>query len=289
MKHVFTMFFLLLLAGGPLLADSPPGGDVLRPKRAGASEFQWYLGLDGGLTWSSFYNGPADIFAPNPFFRTHSLRPTIGDPSWVGFPVNSGNGIGFTIAGVVDLAFSKHFGLVGKLNYHTRKGNFDQTATFYNLDVYQNGLYIKADVTFHDKHDWELRYLGFDLLARIQIVPESWYVLIGPSFSSLSKNTFNYNKSIVGPADIYFLEESLLGVLGTPNQLTTMSGSYEVPNLETTRVDVKAGLGTWIPLSETLFLTPEVSLAYPLTKLESNMDYNMFTVFATIGLRWKMD
>ena len=288
MKRILTVFILLFLAAAPMLADSPPGGDVLRPKREGPSEFRWYLGLDAGLTWSNFYNGPATIFAPNPYFQNHPFWVGTNDISWVPFDVSSGNGLGFTVAGVVDLGFTKYFGLVGKLNYHTRAGSFDQTATV-NADVYLNGQWTNADISYRDKHDWRFDFIGFDLLARIQIIPESWYVLVGPSFSSLSKNTFTYNKSLLGPQGMYFLEESTLGGLGTPNQRTSMSGTWEAPNLESTRVDLKIGTGIWIPLTEKMFLTPELTFAYPMTKLQSEMDYNMFTFFATVGLRWQMN
>jgi hypothetical protein len=59
--------------------------------------------------------------------------------------------------------------------------------------------------------------------------------------------------------------------------------------MQKNRVDIKGGFGTWIPISKTLFLTPELTLNYPLTKLQSSIDYNMFTIFFTVGLRWKMD
>jgi hypothetical protein len=288
MKRVFTVFILLFLSALPVLADSPPGGDVLRPKREGASGFHWYLGLDAGLTWSSFYNGPAHIYAPNPYFEHHPFLSGTQDVSWVSFDVSDGSGLGFIVGGVVDLSFTRYFGLVGKINYHTRVGSFDYSASS-TVPIYQNGQWTTTNVSYKDTHDWQLNFFAFDLLARIQLVPESWYILIGPSFSSLSKNTFDYQKQILAPDNIFWLEESTVGGLGTPNQYRSMKGSWEVPNLNSTRVDLKGGVGVWIPLTETLFLTPELTAALPLTKLESSMDYNMFTLFATVGLRWKMD
>ena len=288
MIRAITVIISLFLAALPALADSPPGGDVLRPKREGPSEFRWYLGLDGGLTWSTFQKGPASILAPNPFFEHHPYPSATQDISWVAFDVNSGSGFGFSFAGVVDLGFTPYFGLVGKVNYHTRSGSFDQTAAT-TTDVLIDGSWVPMTISYRDAHDWTLNFIGFDLLARIQLAPESWYILVGPSFGSLSKNSFEYQKTILSPSDVYFLEESTLGGLGTPNQLTRMSGTWEVTNLEKTRVDLKGGFGVWIPLSSQMFLTPEVTIAYPLTKLHSDMDYNMITIFATVGLRWQMN
>jgi hypothetical protein len=290
MNRFAATLFLLTLAVFPALADSPPGGDVLRPKRDGPSEFRWYLGLDAGLTWSSFFNGPIAVNVPSPYFTTHpyfdSNVPFV-DLSLMPCYVDKGNGLGFTIGGAIDLGFSKWFGLIGKVNYHTRAGHFDENSSM-TAPALVNGVWSTISLVQQEKHDWTLNYVGIDILARFQLVPESWYLFVGPSLGFLSTNTFKFDKAVISPTDMYYLEETGIG-LASPNQFRTMSGSTTVDNLEKSRVDVKGGVGVWIPIANKLYLTPEVSLAYPATKLVTGLDFNVMTIFATVGLRWQMN
>jgi hypothetical protein len=258
-----------------------PGGDVLRPDRSGPSEFRWYLGIDAGPNYSSFYNGPLLLSVPDPYYSNVFLSPEI----------DKGNGIGFNIAAVIDLGFTKTFGLIGKIQYNSRAGKFNQTWTADVLDVMNNNT---VTATWNDDVNWTFSYIGFDLLARIQFSPDSWYMVVGPSFNSLSANTAKVTQTILSPANFFYVEETVFGP-SIANQYRVANVSAKISNVKSSRIDLKAGVGTWIPLGKKVSLTPELTFGYPLTELvqaapgNADIKFNMFTIFFTVGLRWKMN
>lgn len=254
-----------------------PGGDVLRPE---GGKSPWFIGIDGGITYSSFSGGPVQLGPlKNPY------RPTVPTAQrWA--LVGSGNGLGFYIGGAVDFPLSKSVGLVGKLNYHTRSGKFSSTTR----EISPPRLIppVPADtIDYAQDTQWTFNYIGFDVLLRFQLIEKSFYLIGGPSFSSLSKNTVKLDEKIMTPFHYYVEDDPLL-----PNpltrQLVTLSSETEIVNVKSSRFDFKIGAGTWIPISDKLFLTPEVMFALPITKFSDDFEYKMMTLFATIGLRWQM-
>lgn len=280
------------------------GGDVLRPKRA-SGDYSWYIGLDAGLTYSSFMNGPLTFYMPDPYNPRYVL-PAVAD---------EGSGLGFYVGAAVDLPLSEMFGIVLKGNYHTRNGSFDETSDLFEIHPdTETGL----TSVFNNKTDWTFTYLGFDVLGRINLGSSPVYLLVGPSFGFLNSNTAKLDQTIVQPDDIYYLED-VGGFDDIINEFQTASVEQEVEGFESSRIDLKFGAGVWIELSPDLYLTPELTLAYPLTTFvdeeflsathdatkpaevgsvwfnslgrelaSTNKDFNMLTAFFTIGLRWRM-
>lgn len=291
--------FSVALADGPDNATASPGnplGDVLHPGRASAG-LVWHLGFDAGLTYSMFSNGPISYTSANPFWSKSTALPLSQFP--LESTVNEGNGLGFVAGLAADLSLSKMVGIVLKLNYHTRVGSFDNNTD--NLLIHPDTRTNLTSV-FNDKVDWTFSYIGIDLLARVQLLEDKLYLLVGPSFGSLLKSNAKLTQTIVRPDDIYYTEE-VYQTSPTERMLRQAESEQEVSGFDESRVDLKAGLGWWIPLSENLFLTPEVTVAIPLTKLASSVDgkarfsspftasnpkWNMVTIFGTVGLRWRL-
>lgn len=283
-----------------------PGGDVLRPSRASA-ESGWALGLDAGLTYAMFQNGPVSFYSPNPF----PLMPRGLLGVSMQSTVDEGNGFGFYVGGTADYSVNHWFGIQAKLNYHQRKGVFDRNTDLGEVHPdTQTGL----TTILRDEVDWTFNYLGIDLLARIQIADDTWYILIGPSFNSLLSNKAKLTQTIIQPDDIFYYEQPTAPyVINNYQQAQTNS---EVKGFESLHVDVKAGIGGWFPLSDNLYFTPELCLSYPISKLVksdhvdnfapdvaaepsaifwrlnpdigNDKDFNMVTVTFTLGLRWKL-
>jgi outer membrane protein with beta-barrel domain len=292
-----------------------PGGDVLRPGAKSSDGYTWFLGLDAGLTYSMFQNGPIN------FFTRNDSRNFIDDV--IGSTVDDGSGIGFYIGATADFPVNDDVGIVLKANYHSRAGSFENNILIEH--VYIGEIFDYRDVTFQDDVDWSFQYIGFDILARIQLEEQAWYLLAGPSIGYLIGNTATVTQSIVAPDNVYYREADQT----TTNQITSISGEGEVDGFSSLRIDLKVGVGTWFEISDKLFLTPELTLAYPLTSmvdrsdpdyqsyqeasyiynravsysdidplsamqipteyLDSNSDFNMITIFLTVGLRWQMD
>lgn len=248
-----------------------PGGDVLRPSSPG---LPWHIGLDAGITYSSFYNGPLYLINLSNPYNSRDLRTAIAD---------AGNGIGFVFGGTVDYSFSKKVGLIGKIQYNTRSGKFSsKTREVFSI--------LPPDTT-DDVQDftWTFNYISFDLLLRYQLIEKSLYLLVGPSFSSLSGNKVKLDERRLN-AYAYYPEAD-----GSISHLyKTLSSETEITNIEKSRVELKFGFGTWIPIAKKLYLTPEAMFAFPLGKLITtdagtpDVKYNYWTIFATVGLRWEL-
>jgi hypothetical protein len=316
----YTLSLLLIsavLLPPPAHADGPGGrnpwtlslrsdaGDVLRPKRA-SGEYSWFIGLDAGLTYSSFSNGPLAYYTPNPHNPRYVLPAS----------VNEGSGLGLYFGATLDFPLSDIFGVVLKGNYHTRMGAFDQTT-----DMMEIHPQTETDLStvINNKTDWTFNYIGIDLLGRINLGSSPVYLLLGPSFGFLQSNNAKLDQTLVQPDDIYYTED-VQGLDEVVNELRTASMEAEVSGFKSSRIDVKFGVGMWIELNPNLYLTPEITVAYPLgtfvesdninlnhiptqsaeiipvwsngEELElarSNKDFNMLTAFFTIGLRWRMN
>jgi hypothetical protein len=280
------------------------GGDVLRPDRGGGA-YHWYLGIDAGLTWSQFQNGPLSFYTPNPYNSKYPLQATM----------DAGNGIGFVIGAALDFPLSENIGLMARVNYHTRTGS--STRSTFPVEAYRffdDGSVEEVDATIEDKVDLTFSHLSLDVLFRVQLQKDAWYLFFGPSFSGILSNEAALKQRIVEPEDIYYIEEFIDGD-DIVNNFRSAESTSELSGFAGGRFDVKFGLGTWIPLSDNLFLTPEISIAWPLMKLvdeayihdrigkpgdtaavfertapfiENNDDFNMMTVFFTVGLRWRI-
>jgi|GEM_PF-1434134 len=315
---------LLVASSSALRADGPQrsqsylawyeAGDVLRPDRGGPP-YYWYLGFDAGLTYSSFTNGPLPYYMPNPHNPRYILPAS----------VDEGNGLGWYIGVAMDLPISDAFGIVAKLNYHTRFGEFDES-----IDTREIHPETESDLTtiLNCKTDWTFDYIGFDVLARIRFGTSPFYALIGPSFGFLNSNSATLTQTIVRPDDIYYTED-VFGSDEVVNSLRAASVTEEVQGFMNSRIDLKFGIGASFELNERLSLTPEITVAYPmgsfvdeyytdsdrpvptpLTEINRaeirvwkgrellpgareilvrpNPDFNMLTAFFTIGLRWRM-
>ncbi|MBN1447040.1 MAG: outer membrane beta-barrel protein [Bacteroidetes bacterium] len=298
------------------------GGDVLRPERDGKSDYVWYIGLDAGLTYSRFQNGPVSWFTPNPY---HVNNPMYGlfyeSPFPHAFPLfaaaNEGDGIGLYFGLTLDFPLNDVFGIVLKGNYHNRTGKFSLTT-----DTREIHPDTETDLTtiFEHETDWSFNYLGFDLLLRIQPFDFPLYGLIGPSIGLLSSNTAKLTQRIAQPDDIYYTEW-VNDEVDIVNEFRSASSEEEVTGFLGTRTDLKLGLGYWIPLTPSLSLVPEIAVAVPLGKfidrvydanppagsisddaglidwtnslnepiVTTNQDFNVITSFITIGLRWHID
>lgn len=304
-----------LLCAVDLAAQS--GGDVLRPGRGGgriidepSAPLVWYLGVDAGITWSTFMNGPISYYTPNPYFPPSLLYDYLDFA--LPATVDEGSGLGFAVGATLDLALTPSFGLQLRGLYNRRAGSFDETVDM--LEIHPETSTMLTTVT-RDKTEWTFDYVNVDLLARIQLAPESFYLLIGPSIGFLAGNQAALTQEIVQPFDIYY-QEANYQTTPTERELKTASMSHEISGFSGTRVDLRAGVGTWIPISEGLYLTPELTLSYPLTKMVSaavpsaqelpeaalfprinssgvqlapqNDSFNMMTIMFTLGLRWQM-
>jgi len=141
-------------------------------------------------------------------------------------------GIGLGFGGIVNIPLSKSLVLTGRLGYNSLSQDLDFIYYDYGTDSY---------TTYEDVVNVDLAYL--------EITPGLlWYPL-----QNLKQ--------------LYFLGGIEIGSFTTKN----ISNSYilaegEIPNVKT-RFSLTLGAGWTIPISSNIYLTPEVSLRLPLTKV----------------------
>ncbi|MBL0174251.1 MAG: outer membrane beta-barrel protein [Ignavibacteria bacterium] len=274
------------LADGPDNATASPGnplGDVLHPGRASAG-LVWHLGFDVGLNYAA-YSGTQVITFVNPIAQADG---------WSAF--DGGNGLGFIVDGVVDLSLSDHVGLVAKLGYIQRVDKF--SGAFVDPVFLRLPSGALAPATLDGKLDLTTSFFNFDFLLRYQLAPKSWYFLGGVSVSSLlSSDKGNLEQRIVSPDNTFYLDQ-----FGQLTNFTSFALSdLTVSGYKKTRVALKAGIGTWIPLGTSVFLTPELTADYalnPFLKADGivfngvtivpNSDARFLTISLTAGLRFAL-
>ena len=280
------------------------GGDVLRPARAGGA-YTWFLGFDAGLTYSMFGNGPLSYYSPNPYVPYFPLSATFDE----------GNGFGFILGAAADFPLSDIFGIAPRISYNTRSGSSTYSVYPVPAVIIDPGGNYEVNSTMEDNIDWTFSHISIDLLLRIQLLKESLYLKAGPALSAILSNKAELTQNITKPDGVYYFED-MNGELIIVHNYRTASSSGEVEGFESSRLDLLIGIGTWIPLTKDLLLTPELMYALPLSQIakdayvddlvghtdassavyqrsipyiQNNRDFNMSSFLLTVGLRWRIN
>ncbi len=287
MKHFQGLFCLcasmLLLSAGTRCMAGGPDGDVLRPERLRGTT--WYLGFDAGLNYAQYFGTHA--------YRAGLMNQNYLISTWARF--EGGNGFGFILNGTVDVPLSDKTGFVAKLGYIGRTDTY--SSTFDNPIFYIDPATGFPDhATLTSELELSMQFVNIDLLLRYQLARKSWYVLGGLSIGLLQGSSGTFTQSIVSPDGVTYPAYTAAGGI-TPSGFRALEiRDVEIKEFEETRFAIKAGVGTWIPLSKSVFFTPELCLDFPLNAFldqpgEALMfipasDMRFMTVTLTAGLRF---
>jgi len=237
-----------------------------------------YIGFELGLTGSAL-TGSKNFFYP--YYYPYVTDPTVSYTAGLNFE-NLGSGLGLHIGGVVDLSLSDLIGLVGKVNFHTNNTSKTEAVSYWCKDP---SGFDSALTTLTSDYSATLSYVTADLLFRIQFAPESFYGLVGLGSSILVGNSFKGSTDVAaGTNDCQFLyyDPTLGGFSSQTGQRhIDISSLSESDYYNTNREDIKLGIGTIIPLSDGLILTPELVASIPLTPLFTSTiesDYKQLNV-----------
>jgi hypothetical protein len=226
-----------------------------------------YYGFEGGVTYNWFQG--AKNFSYGIIVPAANNPNTNADVQRLVPFASPGSGIGFLFGGVLDLALANSVALQGKLRYVENSMTGNDTR-----DEQVNGQATNlARVVGH--HQTTLSYVGLDALLRVQIEPNSVYLLAGVGFSALASN----NHTITEVIDSSDGSVAFIDVNGNPSKLTSLSATGGFTGLyNTTRLSGKFGIGTFIPIGTSgMVLTPELLADIGISELYSASSVAQYT------------
>lgn len=248
-------------------APAPTPAPLAAPR--GSISGKNYVGFELGITSSTLFGAEnfqmAANYADNPgnFFALDNTRVKLDDFQ---------PGISFMANGVLDIAFTESVGLNAKVGYRQHKFSATGSDTVSDVTTLQQFV---VDNTYTGT----LNYLGVDALLRYQFQPDGIYGLLGLGFGSLLSN---HNE---GTQDLQESEE--FGEFA--GELDTFYNS--------SRFDVKLGIGTWIPLGDGgTMIAPELVIGIPVTGLYTSKVTDAYKaasitppnmLYATLGIAIK--
>lgn len=221
-----------------------------------------YVGIEVGVNDSWLGGASSDFFWTYAYPYTDPLATEV-----VGaLPLTQlGSGVGFHVAGTLDLSFTDFLGLQTKVFYRSNHVGNTEQRVISCADV--NGG-AAAPATLEDNYSMTLNYIGLSAAIRLQFIPKSFYGIVGLEYSALVSNHFSgYEKIISSTNGCQYLY--------LPNG-TTQTGSTEIiiPEapassnfLNSSQLAIKLGIGTFIGLggSNHWVLTPEFNIGIPLS------------------------
>jgi outer membrane protein OmpA-like peptidoglycan-associated protein len=208
-----------------------------------------YWGFEAGVTAGQLMGGDLNIVYPYPYDRLNR-----GDTMSVRFSDHS-IAVRYSIGAVADYALSPITSLQGKLAFRM----LGATATK-NMDF----ICFGAPAMFTESYEMDLGYLSMDLLSRIQFLRDSWYGLAGFGVSALVTSRVDAIESISSPNQQCQYTYN--------NNGSDFTGQYVAQSLDADveddlvggRFDLRFGIGTFIPISSGMVLTPELTVGIPM-------------------------
>ena len=194
-----------------------------------------------------------------------SLAPTTGFNFnlHTGSDVSStGTGFGFVIGGQAIMSFSPMFGLVeGITFYDNRSGTFSQS--------YPSKQYTNA--TDNVDNSVSLGYLQIENLFMVKLPKSGFYFVAGPVIG------FN----IEGSSEI-----TVKSVDNTNPNLTATSKTKGSIKDALVRFELKIGAGYDIPITRNIYVFPQVTFGFGLTKVVSDVSWRVLTFQAIGGVKF---
>lgn len=200
---------------------------------------------------------------------------------------NLGSGLGFGVGGLLDFSLSNDIGIKAKVRYEELSASKTERHDEPCPDNMTSGT---VPLESHYAATWD--YAGIDAMLRVQLQQDGLYGTAGFGFYSLLSHSFEGYQKILGNCQYVDGNGDLTGVteVTVPKQ--------ELPSyFNESRGLVKVGAGTYIPLTSDAILTPELTLAVPLTtfltssredayKTASIPTPSMYSVTLSVGIEF---
>lgn len=247
MHRKFLFYLLFLLVPVPLWAQRTANvlySDKPRPVA---------IGVEVGTTWTNFTNATPTYF-PTAYPYTDIL-----DTIHMQFPNGFTPLFAWHVGLSGDFTIAPNWGILGKLNYNERRGNWHSVVQI-PADTLGN-IPLTSDLTLL------LRYFSAELYVRYSMPKlNNFYVGAGLAIDALLSNHYDIEQSIGGPAEYSFIDFRTGDGTGIKDYKMGRSFDKELNNF---LGEFKLLAGYPIPLSYRWTLNPEITLGIPVTQLFS--------------------
>lgn len=234
--------------------DLSSGGNVLAPgARSSHSPIVWHLGVEAGVTYTMLNNNnDSTLFSmvdpyktATPFYRT----------------VLTGSGVGFHVGLSLDALLSDRWAIEAKLQYaslHAKLSHLNKEPCPIPGQAFVDTAIVDDEVAV------TLGMLSINALAKYFIVPQSFYAVGGFAFGFNVGKTYDATESITNLDGCSYEDDNGKAVSRSMAMNGTLSNTVAV------QINLILGIGDMIPLSDKLYLTPEITVGIPLSGLFSN-------------------
>jgi hypothetical protein len=240
-----------------------------------------YIGIDVGAGLTTWEHGTPTYFATN--------YPYSGDTIHVWFPNGAKPLFGFFAGISADFWLSENWGIIAKLNYNERRGNWNATTP---IQADSNGVLATVPVT--NDLTWMLRCASLEAYARYKFTSLSdFYVGAGLALTGILSDHYDLTQTLGGSQEFTFEHA------GSAIRSYSVGGSLS-SELVSMFGEVKLLAGFPFYLGNRWVLAPEVTLGIPVTSIwnsSAKADYqangitdpsNPLTISGMITLRYQI-
>jgi hypothetical protein len=245
---LLPILFSVALFAAPAHAQSRSAANVLYSD----GPLPIYLGVELG-TGLSWWQHSTPVYFATDFPYTYDE-----DTIHVWFPDGAKPLFGFFVGVTIDVSLTQAWGVIGKINYNERRGNWTGTSqTLCDMTGGLRPINVDNDLT------WMLRCVSMEAELRYGFASlNDLYVGAGGAATVITSDHYDLNQSIDGPPECTFLNLST----GASTGIRAYGIGRSIKDqLATTFVELKGLVGYPFYLSTRWRLDPQVTLGYALT------------------------
>ncbi|HYF03760.1 MAG TPA: OmpA family protein [Patescibacteria group bacterium] len=187
--------------------------------------------------------------------------------------------LGWMAGNILDVPFTDAWGISARLYYHKANGDFSTPSTNppYILLADSSLVRLNTDQNLNTSLD----YVQFDALAKFNFTPV-WYMTAGPSIGFATRAAYSQEESIVSPTGAKFESG------GTSRKI--IAGRFEDEGSANTeknlRVAAVATFGADFPLTNRIYLNPEIGYQFGFTNVLSSFSWKVDALRAGVGVKF---
>ncbi|GEM_PF-1278822 len=197
---------------------------------------------------------------------------------------------GLAIGGDVTYAFNRSWGLILKVLYddkHTTE-SFERDI---ETPIKVGGQVIIRDVRYTERASVSLAYGTVGLFGRWQPRLARWYIFLGPTVGLNLSNEIEH-RQFIETSELTFIEDGNTERVVAQKAISDLDLMSDYTNY---RLEGAIGGGYDYMLAPRLFLSPEIMVSYPITRIAKAtkyttrevVDWKVMTVRISVGIKYE--